>query len=292
MKVAAILVCYEKVLNIDEIANNLLHLVDLIFIVDNSPQKIIHICEGEYEKLIIKNNFNQGGLAGAYNMGIKQALNQNNDISHILFLDDDTNLKSTESFLRDQKTYELFVNPKVAAVAPRQRDASTGILSTYIQLKKWHYVHKRRDDTNYHYVSFIINSMSLWKIDALKEIGDYSTKLFLDHVDTDYCLRAMKKGYLLGINHNIEFLHTIGKRRIYKFLGIQLQATGHSSFRREMIVRNTIILIKKYSSSYPSFFVLGVVRIFYEVFGIIIAENNKKIKLFSICKGFIMGVKN
>ena len=292
MKVAAMLVSYEKILDLDKIANDLLHLVDLVYIGDISPQKKIHICEGKYEKLIIKNNFNQGGLAGAYNMGIQEALNLNKDISHFLFLDDDTNLKSIGNFLKDQKTSELLSHKRVAAVAPKQRDASTGMLSTYIELKKWHYIHRSRNDTTYSYVSFIINSMSLWKTGALKEIGEYSTELFLDHVDTDFCLRSKQKGYLLGINHNVEFLHTIGNRKLYKFLGMNLQATGHNPFRREMIIKNTVILIKKYSVLYPAFFLIGIIRIFYEVLGIIIAENDKKIKLISISKGFFKGLRN
>jgi GT2 family glycosyltransferase len=39
-------------------------------------------------------------------------------------------------------------------------------------------------------VAFVINSMAIWRFEALAQIGRFNELLAIDHIDTDYCLRA------------------------------------------------------------------------------------------------------
>ena len=66
-------------------------------------------------------------------------------------------------------------------------------------------------------VSFIINSFSIWPKKTILKIGNYDEKLAIDHIDTDYCMRASKLGIPIFINNAVTFEHTIGNRVAYNF---------------------------------------------------------------------------
>jgi rhamnosyltransferase len=132
--------------------------------------------------------------------------------------------------------------------------------------------------------------MSLWKLNSLRHIGFYNTQLKVDHIDTDYCLRAALNKFELMLNPTVTFVHSIGKRRKYRLLGMTLQSGGHSPQRRELIARNSILLGRHYLIRYPSFAVLSLIRISYEILGIMLVENNRSRKLFAVIKGAVTGL--
>jgi rhamnosyltransferase len=92
------------------------------------------------------------------------------------------------------------------------------------------------------------------------------------------------------LNPTVEFLHSIGKRRSYRFLGVTLQSGGHSAERRHMIARNTVLLLRKYMTTFPAFAVLCIVRIGYEAVGIVMAEDDRLRKLHALLTGAWAGL--
>jgi len=111
-------------------------------------------------------------------------------------------------------------------VAPTYRDSATGIQLAPIQLFRFRWRVLARDLTEPVAVSFLINSMSLWRLDALRRIGPYDERLAVDHIDTDYCLRASALGYRLMLNPAVAFEHAIGARRKYRFLAVRCRRAG------------------------------------------------------------------
>jgi rhamnosyltransferase len=178
----------------------------------------------------------------------------------------------------------------VAAVAPIYIERETGLRGAHIQLDRFTYKFLPREQSEPVAVSFLINSMSLWNLKAIRRIGPYSTRLRVDHVDTDYCLRASALGYKLILNASVTFPHSIGNRRKYSFLGRTLQSGGHSSERRTMIARNTVLLAKRYWRRYPSFAVLCGARLGYETLGILISEDDRFQKLIGLASGVLSGI--
>ena len=84
-------------------------------------------------------------------------------------------------------------------------------------------------------VAFVINSMSVWRVEALRRIGPFNEGLAIDHVDTEYCLRARELTLAVYVHGGHEFAHSIGQRRRFRFLGRDMQAGGHSAARRYLI---------------------------------------------------------
>jgi len=235
-------------------------------------------------------NRNNGGLAGAYNAAIDRINIDYSDAGYVMFLDEDSDVDAIKPFLDSQVTREYLERDDVAAVAPLYIDRATGLPGAHIQLARLTYKILPRDLPEPTEVSFLINSMSLWKLLALRRIGRYNIALAVDHIDTDYCLRAKMQGYKLILNPTVKFWHSIGMRRQYRFFGWILQSGGHNSARREMIGRNTVILARHYGLAFPSFAILCGARLVYECIGILLVESNKLIKISALLKGMIGGL--
>lgn len=291
MNIAGIVVAFDSNRNPLLCLDTILPLINRLIIVDNSIAPHPNLQNRDFpETVSILRNSNVGGLAGAYNCAIDYISGKCKETTHILFLDDDTDTTSAAAFLQSSLTYKWANDPGIAAISPAYVDRATGLKGSHIQLFRWRYRFLPRDLSSPKWVSFLINSMSLWRYEAIVKIGLYSTELAVDHIDTDYCLRASLLNYKLILNPNIEFAHSIGNRRSFKFLGRTMQAGGHDSSRRFMIARNTVLISKKYALDYPAFFFLCISRLIYEFVGIVLAEDKRSQKLLALAKGMISGL--
>ena len=292
MNIAAVAVAYDPRRDLGGMLSQAPAVVDHLIVVDNAPDG--HPGLGEHSlppgRAIVIRNRNQGGLAGAYNAALSRIRELWPETTHVLLLDDDTDLSAVSAFLSSAATREAADDPKIAAVAPIYKDRKTGLRCLHIKLGRFRFHSVGRDIGLPTDVTFIVNSMSLWRMDALTALGAYSTELAVDHIDTEYCLRAQKAGFRILLNPTVEFLHSIGERRPYRLWGVTLQANGHSAERRYMIGRNTIILLRHYIGAFPAFAVLCMIRIAYEATGIIMAEDDRPRKLRALFRGAWAGL--
>ncbi|MBH9553311.1 hypothetical protein [Inhella gelatinilytica] len=237
-------------------------------------------------------NQNQGGLAGAYNRALRWLDEHAADRwPFVLFVDDDSQPQSLEAFLGDPNTLAAFRNDDCGAIAPAYRERQTGLRGQYVQ--PLHGVSVRfwpREFADLRPVSFLINSMSCWKREVLHRLGPFDETLAVDHIDTDMCLRAQRAGLRLLVDGSHEFLHRIGERRAYRFLGRTFQTGGHDPDRRFQIGRNTVWLIRRHGWQFPSFAVLALSRLAYETLGILKAEAQKGAKLAALWRGIGVGL--
>lgn len=262
-----------------------------IVVVDNTPDQTLDVAAfGDEECCKVVRNGNIGGLAGAYNRAIEEISSWPRIPESVLFLDDDTDFAAAGPFLISPVTRAATADFGVAAVAPAYVDPTTGISGAPIRLSRWTWQALPRTLSEPTEVSFLINSMSLWKWSALQRIGSYRSDLGVDHVDTDYCLRAQALGYRLILNPAVKFLHPIGARQSYRFFGKTFQAGGHSAVRRRSIARNTVLLAWQYGRRWPSFALLCLSRLAYEALGIVMAESDKLAKLRALVAGMFAGL--
>lgn len=290
--VAGILVLYRPCTDLVSRIPTLLSCLSCLCVVDNAEEGLdIALPKGvDASRVVLLTNHNVGGLAGAYNLAIERIQALSPDIEQVLYLDEDTDTAALADYLRAPSTWSSLARPEVAAIAPLYVERATGLPGAHIQLERFRYTVLPRDLTEPHEVTFLINSMSLWKLAVLRRIGPYDTALAVDHVDTDYCLRAKLNGYRLVLDPTVRFLHSIGKRRAYRFLGRTLQSGGHGPARRFAIGRNTVWLAKRYGRDFPAFWVLCAGRIVYECLGILLAEDHSRLKLSAFIGGILMGI--
>ena len=228
---------------------------------------------------------NAGGLAGAYNRALRHLHSLPPPARTVLFLDEDSDIGALPAFLADPATRTNLEQPGTAAISPAYRDRATGLRGRYMWLRRFRLGFNPREFDGVREVAFVINSMSVWRAEALQRIGPFNEGLAIDHVDTEYCLRARAAGLHVYVHGSHEFPHAIGERRRYRFLGMDVQSGGHGPSRRYLIGRNTMWLARQWLWREPAFAVLCLLRLSYEAIGIAMVEDQAGAKLWALLRG-------
>ncbi|UFN53490.1 glycosyltransferase family 2 protein [Acinetobacter pittii] len=182
------------------------------------------------------------GIAYAQNIGIEKVVK--NNANYVLFFDQDSSVES--NFV--QNLYEDYNEIKkqdipIAAIGPRFIDERYNFYYPGLKLNNIGLIDKF--DVSHIKApceaSVLISSGTLVSIDALKEIGLMREEFFIDFVDTEWCFRALSKGYKIYISKKAFMKHSIGDDvvRIFNF-----NIPVHSAFRRYYRVRNLFFMWK------------------------------------------------
>mgnify|MGYP000461361774 CR=1 FL=1 len=286
-RVAAIIVVFNPSEDLCHNINQLAKSVSRLIVVDNTLDGSLNLPIDGFDLI---RNYNRACLAGAYNVAIDFLNSNATDIQYVIFVDDDTNCSTVGALLTSDRTIYTLNEPATAAVSPQYIDKNTGVYGGYILLSRFKIKYLDRPMRTLSEVSFLINSLSIWKLDVLNSLGKYDESLMIDHIDTDMSLRAKLNGFKLYVNPEVEYIHEIGNRKKYRFLLWQLQSGGHSPERRYLIAKNTMILARRNFFKFPSFVVLCVKRVVYEALGVICVEDSKYSKLRSLVRGFLSGL--
>lgn len=288
---AAVVVVYRPSTSVEPALVALQRAAGLVLVVDNHEQGNGELSlQAARLGLTCLHAGNAGGLAGAYNLALRWLREHAPAVQQVVFLDEDSDASSLATLLGDAATRQALAQPRTAAVAAAYRDRATGLRGRYIRLGRWRLDFGPREFTDLRAVAFVINSMSVWRLPALREIGAFNEGLAIDHVDTEYCLRARRLGLTLYVNGSIEFAHSIGERRKFRLFGLQLQAGGHSPQRRYMIARNTVWLARDWWWREPAFAALCLARLAYEAVGVLMAEERAAAKLAALSRGAASGL--
>ncbi|UBO72867.1 glycosyltransferase family 2 protein [Aeromonas rivuli] len=179
------------------------------------------------------------GIAKAQNTGIKYALRQNAEA--IIFFDQDSSI-ADELFIK--KLYQPILDKKASITAPVFTDLARGFIYSIVDIDK----HGKRtkyypaiDDAPFK-VSNVISSGTMVDVQALTEIGYMVDELFIDYVDTEWCLRAYNKGFDILVIPNARMTHSIGDKTLK--LGA-FYVPKHSPFRRYYRIRNAFYLLRQ-----------------------------------------------
>lgn len=289
--VAAVLVLYDRASDPGDAVRGALAAVPSLVLVDNAPDG--HPAADEWRadaRVTVLCNANLGGLAGAYNAATTFLHEHAPATGHVVFIDDDSDASVLAAFLGNAEVQHLLSRPDTAAVAPAHRDRATGLRAAHLRLTRWGWQQLPREQRGVYRVSFVINSMSVWRMDALQRIGAHNEWLGVDHVDTEYCMRAAAHGLAVYVHGDHEFAQSIGERRAYRLLGYQFQSGGHSAARRYNIGRANAWLACSHGIDHPAFAALRLLMLLYEAMGILIVEDDKARKLAALTSGAASGM--
>lgn len=238
--------------------------------------------------IALDNNF---GIAKAQNEGVLFA--KNSGAEHVVFFDQDSHITAgfIDNLVSDYVDL-LNRNIVVGAVGPVFIDSRYKFYYKQIILSKLGVRRKINPELikKPFEVTLIISSGSLISIVALEDVGGMDEDLFIDYVDTEWCLRAISKGYKIYVSTSASMEHAIGDKMI-SFLGLHIPV--HSPVRRYYRIRNAILLLRM--SHVPIVLKLrdNIMNFIHQIILIITQKN--KIKnisiMFSAIKDGISGVK-
>ena len=245
----AVVVTYNPDLNVlrcqfGRIANQ----VEKIWLVDNASIQSLNnwIIDFELkEKLGFIPMPSNMGLGAAQNVGIQHALSAG--ATHVLILDQDSQpLPDMVSRLLNKLIQIQSSGVLVAVVAPVYEDKKTGARSGFVRLGwfdyKKQFVSAEQEPVE---ADFVISSGSLIPVSALEVIGLIDEDLFIDHVDTEWCLRARSKGYKLFGVPSARMFHSLGEKRKRIWFLRWRNVPYHSPFRYYYMLRNGILLQRR-----------------------------------------------
>lgn len=265
MKIAAVVVFYnpsdKNIKNID----NYIEVIDKLYVVDNSEDDEIKMKSNkkiEYVKL-----GENKGIAYALNVGAKKAIEDG--YNYLLTLDQDSKM--------NKKIIEEMIS-----FLKSTKEKNIGLISPYQDIDS------KEDVLNGDYEDMIevMTSGNIIDLKAYKKIGGFKDWLFIDCVDTDYCMNLHKHGYKVLRLNNIVMKHELGKLVVHKLFGKEYPCYNHNPIRRYYIVRNNLYINSMYKDMYPDY-CKRLLRIQKgQVKRIIAFEKNKIPKLKMMYKGY------
>lgn len=287
MKIFAVVVTYNpSILKLKEFISSLHNVNDLsVVIVDNGSKNDDEILALQDSKTFVLLQNENKGIAFAQNIGI--IFSESKAAEYIVFFDQDSTIDNNfiDNLISDY--YKILNdNEKVAAIGPRFLDEKSGFYFPALKLNNIGLIDKI-DIENIKEpieVSVLISSGTLVSLKVLNDIGLMKEEFFIDFVDTEWCFRAIAKGYKLFISQRAVMKHSIGDDTI-QLLNFKIPV--HSGFRRYFRIRNLFFMWKMPYIPKILTFKLMVSNFFHQIL-LMLLKNNKK----DYVKYYIKAVKD
>ena len=268
---------------------------DATVIVDNGSIEAIQlhsIARGASNLHLIRHDENLG-LAKGLNVGIQKAWELG--ASHVVLLDHDST-----------------VTPGMVAALLKEIDTSTSVeeaiavpivtFTDHDNLCRWPQTVRSggfrfrfiygRDLEKPTAVDLAIGSGMCFSVDIWHRIGGFDDQLFVDLVDTDFCLRARSNHIPVVAVPTAKLGHDIGTpdRKNLPILG-PVFPTHHSCFRHYYIARNRMSLIQRHGLRFPSWMIYETLSGIKLTAKVIVFEKERLKKLKAMLRGTRDGLR-
>lgn len=293
--VCAVIVTYfpEKCILKDQL-DALIHQVESVLIIDNGSDHgavtwLSELCSRE-DKLSLTLLDRNYGIAKAQNEGVVWAKAQGADF--VLLMDQDSRpAPDMVNLLLSGYERLILSGKKVSAIGPRFEDVSSGRVSQHVRFGSLSVsrggCNSGEDETS---VDFLIASGSLIPISVLNVVGLMDEGLFIDHVDTEWILRAKSMGYASFGSCNAKLYHSLGEQRVRFWFGRWRDIPLHKPFRYYYVFRNSLVL---YRRSYMGWHWkrVDLVRLMQFFIFMSVFSDNRIAKMKMMYKGLVAGIR-
>lgn len=279
MKISGVVVLYNPDENVLDNIKTYIDLLDVLYVVDNSPIPNDNSKKFKDKKIkYISNNGNKG-IAFALNVGAKEALK--NGSEWLLTMDQDSSFQKES--LEKMILFLKEINKNI--IMSESLDLSydkIGILSALQRTE----LNKTEKLSGISYPLVVMTSGNLVNLNAYKKVKGFKDWFFIDAVDFEFCLNLKKNGYEIIQMNTAELNHNLGESVEKKMLGKTMYVTNHNPIRRYYITRNRHYLYDLYKDDYLDYCALELSRTKHELIKIILFEKDKIKKLKYIYKGY------
>lgn len=275
-KVAAIIVSYNPDSNLFDSINLLLNQVEKMIIVDNGSKEkyvkyIKSINEDKIEIILNKENL---GIATALNIGVRKALE--NGYEWILTMDQDS--KASPDMVK--KMFNVY-----NSINREERKDILSIFPNFVD-ERIQSIEENSNMNSYEYVDADITSGNLLRKEVFEKVGFFDDSLFIDLVDTDFCMRLNEKGIKMIKIRDAVLYHSLGESKTIKGILGSFNTSNHSALRRYYMTRNRFYIWEKYKGL-NSFTLNRDKKLFKKEFvKIILGEKDKVNKIKMVLRGY------
>ena len=275
-KVAAIIVSYNPDSNLFDSINLLLNQVEKVIIVDNGSKEkyvkyIKSINEDKIEIILNKENL---GIATALNIGVRKALE--NGYEWILTMDQDS--KASPDMVK--KMFNVY-----NSINREERKDILSIFPNFVD-ERIQSIEENSNMNSYEYVDADITSGNLLRKEVFEKVGFFDDSLFIDLVDTDFCMRLNEKGIKMIKIRDAVLYHSLGESKTIKGILGSFNTSNNSALRRYYMTRNRFYIWEKYKGL-NSFTLNRDKKLFKKEFvKIILGEKDKVNKIKMVLRGY------
>lgn len=246
VRAGAVVVSYHPELaGLEQLVAAIAPQVDVVWVVDNgSPaptcRALETLCARHGAELVLYGA--NRGIAAAHNEGLHRGLARGLD-AVVLF--DQDSVPAEDLVSRLVAASQTHGGGRVAAAGPVWVDERSGRRGAFHRVRGGRIVSVPADPAQAAQpVDFLISSGTLVWLAAVRAIGPMREDLFIDHVDTEWCLRAGHAGWqLLGVPGAV-IRHALGDATRRVWLGRWREVALHSPVRNYYEVRNTLLLLR------------------------------------------------
>ena len=290
--VCAIVVTYHPDREFPERVGLILPQVGGLIIVDNGSNEtevtMLQELAASPSITLVRNRRNLG-VASALNIGIREAVAQR--FSWALLLDQDSRV--VEDLVA--ALFEVLAahpeRARVAVIGAGFSDLNRPSSEPHGALRAGADAAAGRTEP-WEYAETVITSGSLIPLALHAIVGPFREELFIDYVDSDYCLRARAKGYLTLNTRRVLMSHAIGAWSKHQVLGMNKWTSNHSPDRRYYIARNDTVMLREHGHYALGLWALkSLSRRFRQCKRILLYEDLKARKLIAVAQGWWDGVR-
>jgi len=269
MITCGVVVLYNPTFEILSNIETYIYTLHRLYVIDNSDA-----CEINVEEQLERYGDRVEYIAWGENRGIAAALNEgarraSNLGSHWLLTMD-----------QDSRYYPGAFEKQLDVLATLDADElkTVGILACR------HVFHGRKNsepDRDIVEQRSVITSGNLVNLQAFLDVGGFREALFIDEVDSDFCLRLRRANYKILVANEATLMQYVGNTRTHSLLFFDVQCSHHSYVRRYYITRNRLYL----SALYPELKWTYLVRNMVSMLKILLFEADKQRKLLAFVSG-------
>lgn len=211
--------------------------VDVVIAVDNSVTKndeVVKSLQGIKNLVYLPNEKNLG-IAAALNIAAKHSYEQG--FTWLLTMDQDSSFDSEEFKLYKKQVLEFIKNEsKIGLICPSEVKKSEGLQITE--------------------PAFRITSGTWINLHVWQQVHGFDEQLFIDEVDKDFSCKVFLADFRLIGFDNVLMKHKLGTKKNTGFLKLFFvkERTLHSPFRLYYMVRNYLVVRKRYGKYFPDIF--------------------------------------
>ncbi len=213
--------------------------VGRVFVVDNGSAGVSLAVVAAVEKLPgvqLTRNVANLGIASALNLGIRQALETG--VEWVALFDQDSSIPDNY-FQGLLEVYAIYPEANsVGMVVPR--GWSEGMAKVV-----------RLAAPVWSLVSSAFTSGSLVKGEVFRRVGYHDEDLFIDFVDTDFCLRLHQRRFKILKAMGVGLKHELGSRQTRRLLGWKIAYRDHAPWRYYYMMRNRLLMYRRYHAVCP-----------------------------------------
>jgi rhamnosyltransferase len=153
-----------------------------------------------------------------------------------------------------------------------------------------------RDEARHdlHDLTCVITSGSLFRLEVWRELGGFDEALFVDLVDTEFCLRARAAGHAVGVAARARLAHRRGAKTPVRRFGRTWWPAFMSPLRLRYLFRNRVLVLGRVGWRLPHWVAFECVYAAKIIAEILFLEDRKAAKLAACVQGTwegLMGVE-